>query len=187
MDRPNGLSRLWLTGLLLIAFPVLVRGAERRQPLIQLQGNEFLCTRSEDLPFGPVVCVAGTLRERTISIFRNTRAMAVTTEDAYDRDLPASTSPASSTIRDGFLTSRQVQQLNDFLAGISIANRRGGCNPFRGAPGFKAASTARYTIFWYSPDGRRTTVPFGNDFPRLCPPEILELFNTVIGLGESIR
>lgn len=183
----QGLMRLFPSALFLLITIEPAWAGERRAPLIQLQGEELVCTRSEDLPFGPVVCVEGNLRERTVSIFRNARAIAVTTDGTVDRDLPAPTSPAASTIRDGSLTTPQIQQLNAFLARISIANRRGGCNPFRGVPGRGEASTASYTIFWYSSDGRRTTVRFGTDSPRACPAQILELFEVIVGLGELIH
>ncbi len=188
MNRRYGHARLCLSALFLFSLAGPARAAEQRQPLIQLQGNEFNCARSEPIPFGGITCVEGTFRERTVSIFRNARAIATQTEGAFDKDLPFGSAPALSTVRDGILTGGQLQQLNAFLGEIRIANRTGRCNPFDVTPGLAGPpAAARYAIFWYSPDGRRSTVVFGTDFARRCPPEILELFNTVVGFGESIR
>ncbi len=159
---------------------------ETLAPLILLQGDEVICERVEDIPFGPDVCAEGESRERTISIFRNTRAFSLLTEDRFNAD--DDTEPARSILRDGFVTNRQLQALEADLARIAITRRVGRCNPFIGQLGPNAAfSSARYTIFWYSPDGRKVTVRIGTEFPRRCAPDLLPFFNSLIRLGDAVR
>ncbi|HEX6902074.1 MAG TPA: hypothetical protein VF789_20320 [Thermoanaerobaculia bacterium] len=155
---------------------------ERPAPLIQLQGFESICTRESDIPFGPRTCAAGIRRERTISIFRNARALSVEVEDVLDT---GETEPARSEIRDGFLRSRQIDALEDYLESIVISARTGRCNPF--VDTLNDLSSAQYTIFWYGENGRRSTIFLGTEFTRRCPPELLGLCNRLISLGDSIR
>lgn len=159
---------------------------ETPAPLILLQGNEAICERVEDVPFGPDFCAEGESRERTVSIFRNTRAFSLFTEDRFNAD--DNTEPARSILRDGFVTSRQLRALEDRLARLVITRRSGRCNPFTGPLGPGATfSSARYTIFWYSPDGQKVTVPIGTEFPRRCAPDLLPFFNYLIQLGDTVR
>jgi hypothetical protein len=158
---------------------------ERPAPLIQLQGFESICTRKSDIPFGPRSCAAGIRRERTISIFRNTRALSVEVEDELDA---GETEPASSEIRDGFLRSRQLEAFEAYLESIVISRRTGRCNPFVGTLGpIEDLSSAQYTIFWYGETGARSTIFLGTEFTRRCPPELLDLYNRLIRLGDAIR
>lgn len=171
--------------LLSLFAPAMVAGQpqpERPAPLIQLQGFESICTRESDIPLGPRACAAGIQRERTISIFRNTRALSVEVEDEREGET------ARSEIRDGFLRSRQLEALESYLESIVIARRTGRCNPFVGTLGpFEDLSSARYTIFWYGENGEKATIFLGTEFPRRCPPELLGLYNRLISLGDSIR
>ena len=175
--------------LVLLSASTAAMGAGRPEtpaPLILLQGSEVICERVEDIPLGPDVCAAAESRERTISIFRNTRALSLLTEHQFDVD--EDPEPARSTLRDGFVTSRQLRALEDRLARIAITRRIGLCNPFTGPLGPNATfSSARYTIFWYGPDGGKVTVRFGTDFPRRCAPDLLPFFNDLIRLGDAVR
>jgi hypothetical protein len=182
-------ARAWGFGavLLFLSVPVLADSRpERLYPLIQLQGNEFLCTASQ-ADLGGTVCLKGISRERVVSIYRNSRAMSATSEGRYDKDAKPVNEPAVSTLRDGYLVWRDVVALNEYLESIGIEDRKGGCNPFTTVPDFKAGSAARYTIFWYSRDGRRTSIPIGTDFSKRCPPEILDLFTRLTRLGRAVR
>lgn len=159
---------------------------ETPAPLILLQGDEVICERVESVPFGPDFCAEGESRERTISIFRNARAFSLLTEDRFNTD--DDTEPARSILRDGFGTNRQLQALEADLARIVITRRIGNCNPFTGPLGPNATfSSARYTIFWYGPDGRKVTVRIGTEFPRRCAPDLLPFFNSLIRLGNAVR
>jgi hypothetical protein len=175
--------------LVLLSMSMAATAAGRPEtpaPLILLQGNEVICERIEDIPFGPDVCAEGESRERTVSIFRNTRAFSLLTEDRFNVD--DDTEPARSVLRDGFVTSRQLQALEDRLARLVITRRIGRCNPFTGPLGPNATfSSARYTIFWYGADGRKVTVPFGTEFPGRCAPDLLPFFNNLIQLGDAVR
>jgi hypothetical protein len=159
---------------------------ELQSPLIQLQGSEFQCTESKT-GVGGSVCVKGTYRERTVSIFQNSRAMSMTMEGGYDQAATPATKPAVSTVRDGFLVWRDLTALHDYVESIQIEERRGGCNPFAVGPGIGEPFSASYTIFWYSPDGRRTDIPFGTGYTKKCPAQILDLFTRVVRAGSSIR
>lgn len=184
------LQRLACLGLSLLGLAapaIAASGPEALAPLIQLQGSEFVCSQSEP-ELGGEVCVKGTSRERMVSIFQNGRAVAITTAGGYDAAASPVTAPAASPVRDGSLRPRDLTALAAFLGGIAIQNRRGGCNPFADLPGFAArGSGASYTVFWYSPDGRRTTVSFGTEFVRRCPAEILGLFNRLVQSGNAIQ
>ena len=182
-------ARAYRLGVFLfcLSLPVLAGGRpEWLYPLIQLQGNEFICTDAQTDKSG-TVCHKGMSRERMVSIYRNSRAMSATSEGQYNKAAKRVNEPAVSTLRDGYLVWRDVVALNEYLETIGIEDRKGGCNPFTTISDFKAGSTARYTIFWYSRDGRRTSIPIGTDFLKRCPPETLELFTRLTRLSRAVR
>ena len=173
--------------LFCLSVPVLADGRpEWLYPLIQLQGNEFICAEAQSDAAG-ITCLKGMSRERMISVYRNSRAMSATSEARYEKAAKRVNDPAVSILRDGYLVWRDVVALNKYLETIGIEDRKGGCNPFTTVPDFKAGSTARYTIFWYSRDGRRTSIPIGTDFSKRCPPETLELFTKLTRLSRAVR
>jgi hypothetical protein len=188
-SEPKRGARLWRFGTTLLCLSAPALAASRPEiprPLIQLQGSQFLCTESR-VDAGGTVCVKGTYQERMVAIFQNSRAMSMTIVGAYDQ----APKPARSTVRDGYLVWRDVVHLHEYLTSIKIENRRGGCNPLTVVPGVPGTSggsfESSYTIFWYSPDGRRTAIPFGTGYTKRCPPEILDLFNRVVRAGNAIR
>lgn len=178
----------WLSGVFLLGLSVPATPASRpemQHPLIQLQGGQLLCAESQTQD-GETVCVKGTYREKSVSIFWNTRAMSMTTEGAHGQ--VAKPKRAMTMVRDGFLVWRDVDGLIKYLESIGIQRRRGGCNPFAGQPEFKAGSSAQYTIVWHSKDGRkRAVLPFSTESTKRCPPEALDLFNRVVRLGNAVR
>ncbi|HEV2845191.1 MAG TPA: hypothetical protein VG477_10125 [Thermoanaerobaculia bacterium] len=178
----------WLFGVFLLGLSIPAAAASRPElqfPLIHLQGGQLLCAESQ-VQEGETVCVKGTYRERSVSIFWNTRAMSMSTEGAHGQ----ATTPkrTMTTVRDGFLVWRDVEALIEYLDSIGIEKRRGGCNPFAGQADFKAGSSAQYTISWHSKNGRkRATLPFSTESSKRCPPEALDLFNRVVRLGNAVR
>jgi hypothetical protein len=175
-------------GIVLLALAIPLKaagGAAQLSPLVVLQGDEFLCSgiTQGSIPFEPPFCSKGTSRERSVSVFRNGRVIDVATQQPF---IFQGASTASSTAQDVTVSRAQVRSLSAFLDSQQIANRRGFCNPFSDVTGpLKDFSSAAYKIFWYAAHGRRTTITLDLQDPRPCPPEILAIFNAVVGFGSS--
>jgi hypothetical protein len=183
VNRGTCLFGIFLLGLSVPAMPA--SRPEMQHPLIHLQGEQLVCTESQARE-GETVCVKGIYRERSVSIFWNSRAMSTTTEGAHGQ--AAAPKRTMTMVRDGYLVWRDVEDLIEYLDSIGIEKRRGGCNPFAGQPDFKTGSSARYTISWHGKEGRRrATLPFSTESTKRCPPEALDLFNRVVRLGNAIR
>jgi hypothetical protein len=169
---------------LLLALPLWAAGGTAQlTPLVQLQGDEFLCSAISPgtIPFEPSFCSRGTFRQRSVSVFRNGRVIAVSTQQpTVFGEHPA----ATSTVQEVNVPRGRIQTLSAFLVSQQIADRRGFCNPYSTlGDQLKAFSSAGYEIFWYGTDGGRTTLTLGLQYARACPPEVLAIFDAIAGFG----
>lgn len=158
-------------------------------PLVQLKGDEFVCHKIGLFDFGLRYCIEGEGRERSISVFRSGRLIAVTTganetaQDPYD----AVYAPIPSTVSEPKASRKSIVDLIAFLSSQSISVGIT-CNPLGPPPSnpFEAAlSFSRYSIVWFQTDGSRAITFLDNTSTRLCPPRIKAIFDALVAFGET--
>jgi hypothetical protein len=158
-------------------------------PLVQLKGDEFVCHRIGVFEFGGRYCIAGAGRERSISVFRSGRVIAVTTganERAQD-PYSAVYTPIPTAVNELQASRKSIVDLVAFLNSQSIPVRIT-CNPLGPRPSdpFEAGlSFSRYSIVWFQTDGSRATTFLDERSPILCPPRIQAIFDALVAFGET--
>lgn len=158
-------------------------------PLVQLKGDEFVCHHIGFFEFGGRYCVEGAGRERSISVFRSGRVIAVTTgtNETAQGPFSAMYTPIPSTVSEPQASRRSIVDLIAFLNSQSIPVGIT-CNPLGPPPSNPleaGLSFSRYSIVWFQADGRRAITFLDNQSTRLCPPRISAIFNAIVAFGET--
>jgi hypothetical protein len=182
------LSRIGIVVALLAAPAWSQEKKAQLVPLVQLKGDEFVCQEPGFFGFGGRYCIKGAARERSVTVFRSGRVIAIETgaDEAAQDPAGAVYTPIPSTVNELQASRRSIVDLIAFLNSQVVA---GGitCNPLSpsNVPGVDGLSFSRYSIVWFQTDGRRDYAFLDNTSTRRCPPRIAAIFDAIVAFGET--